>query len=115
MDASPHQPRYLQRVRYALNQTIVFPDFTLRYTGSTVVKARVYPQGFTFDNFVVDAGGKRQVVRWSAGTGDIGPAVIKVGGKTFWLELAISDQLGMLGPGVLVVSPAPETRSSPTM
>ena len=103
--ASPDRPRYSRRIHFALDQDIVFPDFTLRYTGRTHEKSPVFPPGFTYENFMVATRGREQTVRWCGGTGDIGPAEFQVGGKLFWLELGISERLGVLASDELVVSP----------
>ena len=85
---------------------INFPDFTLTYVGDRHVASDKYPRGFNCRDFRVAAGATTQTVSWSAGTGDIGPAVFRVGAKEFWLELVRSDKLGPLKPDELVVSPA---------
>jgi hypothetical protein len=46
-------------------------------------------------------------VSWSSGTGDIGPALFRVGSKQFALELSRSDKLGPLKANELVISRAP--------
>ena len=100
--------RYGRRVRFVLGQELVSPDFTLRYTGKTHEKSPVFPPGFDFENFVVEAGGHAQTVGWSGGTGLIGPSGFRVGDKSFRLEMYYSERLKKwLARDELVVSPAP--------
>ena len=106
--ASSGKQRYSRRVRFALNQTVVFPDFTLRYIGQTHVKSAVFLPSFTYENFVVSAGGHEQTVQWCGGTGIPFPSAFKVGRKLFQLELYGSLRFGSIGAGKLVISPAPE-------
>ena len=96
--------QYAQRVRFAENQDLIFPDFTLRYTGQTRQATAQYPPGFTFYNFTVKTDKTAQTVRWSSGTGDIGPQPFAIDGKGFQLELRISDTLGNLAPDELVIT-----------
>ena len=44
-----------------------------------------------------------QDVSWSAGIGDIGPALFELGGHTYRLELRQSDALGRLADDELVL------------
>ena len=106
--ASSGKQRYLRRIRFSLNQTVRFPDFTLRYTGKTHVNSPVFAPGFTYENFVVNTGDHEQTVHWCGGTGIPTPAAFKVGGKVFWLELYHSARLGALAPDELVILPTHE-------
>ncbi len=105
LDASADSPsRYDTKIPYRENQAVVFPDFTLTYTGSREVKG---PGKLSWKahEFTVSTGGKEQKVSWSSGTGDIGPTQFTAAGKIFFLELSISDTLGRLKPGELVIRP----------
>ncbi len=97
--------RYARRVRCTLNQPLAFPDFTLRCTGATHENSPVFPPGFTYENFVVEAGGKAQKVVWCGGTGIPAPSVFVVGRRSFQLELGYPEHAGKGVPEV-VVSPA---------
>ena len=96
---------YSTRVKFKENQELAFPDFTLRYSGKTQAVPKQYPRGFTYFNFVVKADKHSQNIRWSSGTGDIGPLNFSVDGKPFSLELRVSDKLGTLARDELVISP----------
>ena len=102
--ATPSKPRYSRRVCFKLNQQLIFPDFTLRYTGQTHVNSPVFPPGFTYENFVVKNRSHEQRVSWTGGAGIIGPAAFEVGRKSFRLELHHSEQRGVLEAGELVIS-----------
>lgn len=107
MNKSFAYARYNQRTKFTLQRELTFPDFTLRYTGATKVASTIYPNGFVFQVFLVKGrdtrAPKAQQIRWSAGTGDIAPLPFSVNGKTFSLELRISDTLGKLAPDELVI------------
>ena len=103
--AAPSKPRYSRRVRFALNHTLTFPDFALRYTGQTHVKSPVFAPGFTYEHFVVEASGQTQEVIWCGGTGIPAPSVFTVGRRMFQLELHFSERRGALVPTELVISP----------
>jgi hypothetical protein len=95
--------KYDAKVSYGKKQPLVFPDFTLTYAGARQVSPPPGLRAWTVHDFIVNASGKEQKVSWSSGTGDIGPTPFAVGGKKFLLELAISDTLGKLKEGELVV------------
>ncbi|HXV42535.1 MAG TPA: hypothetical protein VEC96_05700 [Anaerolineae bacterium] len=97
-------PAYGTKVRYALNQPLTFPDLTLEFIGERWVDASPnYPRGFTYYDFKVGHGDQEQIISWSAGTGDIGPAPFEVAGQDYWLELVSSDRLGRLEKDELVL------------
>ena len=98
---------YGAKVSYKKGGEIVYPDFLLTYLGERHVATPAYPRGFHYYDFQVVAGASKQTVSWSAGTGDIGPALFHVSGKQFALELSRSDKLGPLKPNEVVVSRAP--------
>lgn len=97
---------YSQKVRYAKDRDLKFPDFTLRYLGQRKVIPPQYPRGFIYYDFrVTDGSGKAQKIIWSSGTGLIDWTDFSVGDKKFGLELQSSEVLGKLAPDELVVSP----------
>jgi hypothetical protein len=98
-------PSYGTKVSYRKNQPLAFPDFTLTYTGSREVAPPAGLRAWKVHEFTVVTDGKEQKVSWSSGTGDIGPTAFSVGRKKFLLELAISDTLGKLKEGELVLRP----------
>jgi hypothetical protein len=101
-DSSVHL--YGSKVSFERARPLQFSDFTLEYLGERRVRPGKYPRDFVYQDFVAVAGAERVNVSWSAGSGDIGPAVFIVGGKQFWLELAMSDSAGRLKSNELVIS-----------
>lgn len=95
---------YGARVSFKKARPLRFPDFVLEYAGDRRVASKRYPRGFLNRDFEVSAGSERNVVTWSAGTGDIGPARFTIAGRNFDLELVRSDSLGALKPNELVVT-----------
>ncbi len=98
---------YGAKASFKKDAPIAFPDFVLTYLGERHVATARYPRGFTYYDFRVSNVTGTQTVSWTAGTGDIGPAVFQLGTKQFWLELSRSDKLGPLKAGEVVVSHAP--------
>lgn len=96
--------RYGTKVSFKQGVPLKFPDFTLTYIGERRVSSKQYPRGFLNHDFVASTKSARITLSWSAGTGDIGPAVFTIAGKEFWLELTRSDALGRLKSDELVVS-----------
>jgi hypothetical protein len=81
-----------------------YPDLTLLYRGERQGEAGPqYPQGFTYHDFRAEQGANSQDVSWTAGTGDIGPAVFEFAGHAYRLELRQSDDLGRLADDELVL------------
>jgi hypothetical protein len=95
------------KVVFKKDTALNFPDFVLTYLGERHVKSPQYSRGFIYHDFHVTSGPEAQKISWSSGTGDIGPAVFKVGAKQFALELRRSDKLGPLKENELVISRAP--------
>src|SRR4030095_15887905 len=67
--------RYATKVSFKQGIPLRFPDFTLTYIGERLVSSKQYPRGFLNHDFVASTSSARITVSWSAGTGDIGPAV----------------------------------------
>jgi hypothetical protein len=102
--AESRSKAYGTRVSFQKARPLRFPDFVLEYVGDRRVTSKQYPRGFRYRDFAVSAGSERNVVTWSAGTGDIGPARFTIAGRNFDLELVSSDSLGSLKPNELVVT-----------
>ncbi len=98
---------YGARVGFKKDGPISFADFTLTYLGERHVASERYPRGFTYHDFRVAGATGTQTVSWSSGTGDIGPALFRVGSKSFAVELSRSDKLGPLKADEVVISRAP--------
>ena len=95
---------YGTKVTFKKARPLTFPDFILLYVGERRAASRRYPRGFLNRDFIVSTDSERIAVSWSAGTGDIGPALFTIAGKEYGLELVRSDSLGRLKPNELVVT-----------
>jgi hypothetical protein len=95
------------KVAYRPNTPIQFEKFTLTYLAQRRVSSKEYPRGMVVYDFRVKSAQGEQTVSWSAGTGDIGPALFRVGDEQFALELRLSDKLGRLKDDELVISRVP--------
>ena len=98
--------RYGQKIRYRQGRSIVFPDFTLTFTGQRRVVPPQYPHGWWTYDFEVRAGEKSQTIIWSAGTGLINATDFTVGSKKFTLKRVMARALGQLAENELVINPA---------
>src|SRR6202030_1939348 len=78
---------YGSKVTFTEGHTMHFPDFELTYIGKRHVTPSQYPRGWWIYDFKVQAGNETQTISWSAGTGDIAPALFKVKQAAFQLEL----------------------------
>lgn len=97
-------PAYGAKVRYASGRPLVYPDLTLVYVGERKGEATTnFPAGFVFHDFSAQQGAEKITVSWSAGTGDIGPVTFAMAGRQYRLELKLSDNLGRLSDGELVL------------
>jgi hypothetical protein len=85
---------YGAKVTYAKGTTIHFPDFDLTYLGTRKEPSKVYPRGFTYEDFRVSKGSRSTTVSWTSGTGLIAPRAFEFGGQKYQLMLAFG------GPGV---------------
>jgi len=102
--ASTKPPGYGVKIQYAQGQPLNFPDVTLEFVGKRETPpSSDYPRSMTFYDFKVYQGSQSQLISWSAGTGDIGPTLFELAGNTFALELAMSDELGILDENELVL------------
>lgn len=106
--AGPKPAPYGAKVVFRAGSPIRFADFSLTFLGTRRVASEKYPREFVLHDFRVVEADTVVAVSWSAGTGDIGPAIFSLGGRRFALELKRSDHLGELGDDELVVTPAPE-------
>jgi hypothetical protein len=94
---------YGETIPYQDQKPIPFPDFSLTYRGARHQTIAVYPRGFTYDDFDLQKGNHHQVISWTPGTGDIGPVQFEVEGQRYLLEIGVSEILGRLNNGKLVV------------
>jgi len=98
---------YGTKVSFTKARPLRFPDFTLEYSGERRLPSERFPRGFANYDFIASTASERITVSWSAGTGDIGPAIFTIARKQFCLELVMSDTLGRLKPDELVISIKP--------
>jgi hypothetical protein len=107
----PETAAYGSKVPFRADQALHFPDFEVTYMGKRHVTPPQYPRGWWVHDFKVRSNGNEQTVSWSVGTGDIGPVRFKVNGAEFQIELSLSDKLGHLREGEMVISPVPASDS----
>lgn len=97
--------KYGEKVSYADNKEIKFPDFSIKFTGKREVNYpnENSPRKMTFYDFEVAKGDAKQKISWSSGAGDIAPTFFEIDGANFVLELWQSDLLKSVGEGNLVI------------
>ncbi len=104
---------YGKITRFRKDVPIQFPEFSVTYRGSgKMPPGKNYPRPIEFEEFeIVPGSAKAFIVKWSAGTGDIGPAVFKVDSIEYWLELRTSEQVGnnfgVMKNDEMIVRPSP--------
>jgi hypothetical protein len=102
--AAPRAVPYNKKVTFRTGEILRFPHFTIEYIGIAspgIPQLHLAPS----HGFRVRRGTQTIAVNWSTGTGDIGPAEFKIGGRTYWTELAHSDRYGWLKADEMVVVP----------
>src|SRR3990167_3645341 len=100
--------RYGERNAYVLNRPIQYPDFEVIYSGKNTPSHPSVSMGDVYEFTIIPLQGMQLGVFWSAGTGDIGPALFKVNNQCFALEMQRSDTLGRLNDNELVIEVVPE-------
>lgn len=95
--------KFGEKVKYSQNAALEFKDFTFVYTGERRIASDKFPNGFLYHDFKAKTERDEKTVSWSSGTGDIAPTAFEIGGKTYELELKISDKLGKLAENELVI------------
>jgi hypothetical protein len=95
---------YNKKITFRIGERLRLPDFAMEYIGITspgIPQVHLAPT----HGFRVRRGREIITVNWSTGTGVIGPAEFKIGGRTYWIELVRSDRYGWLKPDEMVVVP----------
>lgn len=101
---SPDKAAYAEKVRFAEDRPIQFPDFTLTYLGMRHMTSATFARGFDYHDFQIGHAAEAFTVSWSSGTGDIGPTLFKVDGQSYRLELVYADELGGLADDEVVIT-----------
>lgn len=91
------------KVAFSQDTPIQFEDFALTYIGERRVSSDIFPRGFLSHDFKAKTDKEEKTVSWTSGTGDIAPTVFEIGGKSYKLELRMSDKLGKLAENEIVV------------
>jgi hypothetical protein len=100
----PGTAPYGAKIVFRANSPIQFRHFVLTFIGERHVSFPEYPRGFDTHDFRVASGPETLTVSWSAGTGEIAPALFTVAGQRFMLELVYSERRGRLGENEVVVT-----------
>lgn len=79
--------RYNEKINYKKEQSLVFPDFTLSFTGITEKKSDKIKFTFKYYNFIVKNSSEEKNFSWSPGTGDTAPADFEIGGKKYSFDV----------------------------
>lgn len=98
--------QYGEAVFYKLNETIKFPDFTLKYEGTRNAPnlADNASRNFTYYDFIVTDKNGSQKISWTDGAGETVAQDFNVNGKQYFLELKFSEKfVRNLGDNELVI------------
>ena len=93
---------YGVKIEFQSKEELLFADFSLTYLGQRQVSPPQFTQGFVLHDFQVRKGAEVKTISWSSGTGDIASLEFSVSGKSFCLEMGISDKLETLKQNELV-------------
>ena len=98
--------KYGEKVSFEQGKVLTYPDFTIKYVGKRTKK---YPDEtsaltMTFYDFEVVKDGKKQMVIWTTGAGDIAPVYFYIDTLDFAIEHGKSEILKEpLGEGTMVI------------
>lgn len=101
--ADPEGAGYGKKVAYRPGQAIRFQDFELTFHRQVCVPWVGHPRGLVYYDFEAVSGDERVGVTWSEGTGEIAAKPFTMAKKGFLLELKLSESVGWLKEGELVV------------
>jgi hypothetical protein len=90
------------KAKYVEDEKVKFPDFTLRFKGTSQEKDKNFPSGVTVYTFRVRKGDERRTVKWAA-TSKPEPLKFKFQDGHYSLELVNSQKLGKLADDEVVV------------
>jgi hypothetical protein len=91
--AKPGEARYGIWETYSSTDSLVYPDFKLRFLGLSEQPLPDFVAMGPVYRFLVFQGDLETTVSWSSGTGDIGPELFEISGKKFFLEMKSSYHL----------------------
>lgn len=100
-----HSARYGQRLPLSPGLALRFADVELRYLGRVDELWEACGRSVRVERFEARAGADAVALEWSPGLGCITPTRFQVAGLEFELELEISERLGLLPDGTLVLWP----------
>jgi hypothetical protein len=101
---------HCQRASFA-NGKVQFADFSLEYLGKT---EQPFQRGSVQHFRVTTPAGQSKVIKWSAGTGDIGETHFDLGSRQYSLELMESERVeGPLAADELLICPNSTPYRSP--
>ncbi len=95
--------KFGEKVRFTQNVPVKFEDFTIVYIGERRATSDIFPRSFLYHDFKIQNQTEEKTVSWTGGTGDIAPTAFEIGGKTYELELRMSDKFGKLAENELAV------------
>jgi hypothetical protein len=106
MTTNQNSAAYHSKVKFELEKTIHFPDFTIEYTGKKSVSGPNNAKWkMTTFYFTVKNGEQSKQITWSSGAGDISATPFEINLQKFTLELAFSEKMKLwLKPNELVVN-----------
>jgi hypothetical protein len=93
---------YGTRVKYIEGEKVQFPDFILKYMGTSQEKDKNFPSGVTVYNFRVRKGDERRSIGW-VGASKPQPLKFKFQDVQYSLERVNSQKLGKLADDEVVV------------
>ncbi|HEX8234594.1 MAG TPA: hypothetical protein VF600_01440 [Abditibacteriaceae bacterium] len=93
---------YGAKVKYVEGEKVQFPDFILKYMGTSQEKDKNFPSGVTVYNFRVRKGDERRSIGWVAASKPA-PLKFKFQEGEYSLERVNSQKLGKLADDEVVV------------
>ncbi len=108
--------KYEEVIVFLENKNLQYPDFSLRYTGTTSLplpnNSSVSMVKYNFE--ITAPNGSNQTIFWSSGTGDIGPQYFLVGEKNYQIELQYWEkEKKNLAQNEMVISVLQENPANP--
>ena len=102
-EAPKKMAEYGVKTIFEKKKDVLFPDFSLSYSGQRHVNSPVFKPGFVLHDFTAKGNSEETKISWSSGTGDVNPRTFKVSGKEFYLDLQLFENIVKLEPNELVI------------